>query len=47
MLLEFSVENFLSFKDLNTLSMIAAKSFKEHVDSHTIPLDKKVKLLKS
>ena len=47
MLLEFSVENFLSFKDINTLSMIAAKSFKEHADTHTIPLDKNVKLLKS
>lgn len=47
MLLEFSVENFLSFKDLNTLSMIAAKSFKEHLDTHTIQLDKNVKLLKS
>ena len=47
MLLEFSVENFLSFKHLNTLSMIAAKSFKEHLDTHTIQLDKNVKLLKS
>jgi len=47
MLLEFSVENFLSFKDLNTLSMIAVKSFKEHLDTHTIQLDKNVKLVKS
>ncbi len=47
MLLELSVENFLSFKDLNTLSMIAAKSFKEHLDTHTIQLDNNVKLLKS
>ena len=47
MLLEFSVENFLSFKDLTTLSMISAKSFKEHLDTHTIELDKKVRLLKS
>lgn len=47
MLLEFSIENFLSFKDLNTLSLIAAKSFKEHLDTHTIQLDNKIKLLKS
>lgn len=47
MLIEFSVENFLSFKDLTTLSMICAKSFKEHKDTHTILLDKKVSILKS
>jgi AAA15 family ATPase/GTPase len=47
MLLEFSVENFLSFKDLNTFSLIAVKSFKEHQETHTIPVDKGINLLKS
>jgi AAA15 family ATPase/GTPase len=47
MLVEFSVENYLSFKELTTLSMVAAKSFKEHQDSHTIPVPGKFSLLKS
>jgi len=47
MLIEFSVENFLSFKDLATLSMVAAKSFKEHKDSHIIEVDSNLTLLKS
>lgn len=47
MLIEFSVENFLSYKDLTTISMIAAKSFKEHKFSHTIEVDSKLTLLKS
>ncbi|SDD07202.1 AAA family ATPase [Williamwhitmania taraxaci] len=47
MIIEFKVENFLSFKDLTTLSMITAKSFKEHQDTHTIPIDNKLSLLKS
>ena len=47
MLIEFSVENYLSFKELTTLSMIAAKSFKEHQETHTMPIDKKIRLLKS
>lgn len=47
MLIEFKVENFLSFKDLTTLSMITAKSFKEHRESHIIQVDKKLSLLKS
>jgi len=47
MIIEFKVENFLSFKDLTTLSMITAKSFKEHKDTHTIPIDNKLSLLKS
>src|SRR3546814_12509958 len=47
MLIEFSIENFLSFKDLTTLSMVAAKSFKEHQDSHVIGADNKLNLLKS
>ena len=33
MLLEFSVTNFLSFKDKNTFSMIASKD-KEHDDNY-------------
>jgi len=36
MLIEFSVENFLSFKDPTTLSMVAAKPFKEHQASHVV-----------
>lgn len=47
MLLEFSIENFLSFKNLNTLSMLAAKPFKEHLDTNTIPLDSNTNLLKT
>ena len=47
MIIEFSVENYLSFKDLTTLSMIGAKSFKEHNDTHLIPVDKKLNVLKS
>jgi AAA15 family ATPase/GTPase len=47
MIIEFSVENYLSFKDLTTLSMIAAKSFKELGDTHIIEVDKKLNLLKS
>ena len=47
MIIEFKVENFLSFKDLTTLSMVKAKSFKEHNDTHVIPIDDKLSLLKS
>ncbi len=47
MIIEFKVENFLSFKDLTTLSMIKAKSFKEHQETHIIPVDKNLSLLKS
>jgi len=47
MIIEFKVENFLSFKDLTTLSMITAKSFKEHKDTHTIIIDNKLSLLKT
>lgn len=47
MLIEFSVENYLSFKDLTTLSMVAAKSFKEHHDSHIIETGYNFNLLKS
>lgn len=47
MIIEFSVENFLSIKDMVTLSMISAKSFKEHKDTNLIHVDKKLELLKS
>lgn len=47
MLVEFNVENFLSFKDLTTISMVAAKSYKEYKDSHTSVIDSKLTLLKS
>ena len=47
MIIEFKVENFLSFKDLTTLSMVTARSFKEHKDTHTIIIDSKLSLLKS
>jgi len=47
MLLEFSVQNFLSFKDFSTLSMIGVKSFKEYEKINTIKIDKHIKLLKS
>jgi AAA15 family ATPase/GTPase len=47
MLIEFSIENFLSFKDLTTLSMVAAKSFKEHQGSHVMETVGNLNLLKS
>ena len=47
MLIEFSIENFLSFKDLTTLSMVAAKSFKEHPDTLIIETGSNLNLLKS
>ncbi len=47
MLIEFNVENFLSFKDLTSLSMVAAKSFNEHKDSHIIETHNSFNLLKS
>lgn len=47
MLIEFNVENFLSFRDLTTLSMVAAKSYKEHKDTHLIEVDSQLNLLKS
>jgi AAA15 family ATPase/GTPase len=46
MLLKFSVENYLSFKDLSTLSMIGVKSFKEHLDINTFEVDK-IRVLKT
>lgn len=47
MLIEFKIENFLSFKDLTMLSMVAAKSFKEYKHSHIIELNGNMNLLKS
>lgn len=47
MILEFSVENFLSIKNLSTLSMIGAKSIKEHESTNSIQIDKNFKVLKS
>lgn len=47
MLIEFSVENYLSFKDETTISMVSAKSFKEHKETHVIEIDEKLTLLKS
>lgn len=47
MLIEFSIENFLSFKDYTSLSMVAAKSFKEYKESHLIKTGRNMDLLKS
>jgi len=47
MLIEFSVQNFMSFKERTTLSMVAARSFKEHQESHVIETTRNFKLLKS
>lgn len=44
-IIEFSVSNFRSIKDLQTLSLLATKA-KEHPD-HVIPADDKFRLLKS
>ncbi|MFN8577971.1 MAG: ATP-binding protein [Candidatus Sericytochromatia bacterium] len=40
MLIEFSIENYLSFKELTTFSMLTAPSVKEFLE-HTIPFNKK------
>ena len=47
MLIEYSVENFNSFKSDTTLSMVMAKSFKEHLDTNVKKIDEKLSLLKS
>jgi len=47
MLIEFSVKNFLSFRDLNKLSMVGVKAFKEHENTNTFPIGHDLKLLKS
>lgn len=46
MLIEFKVGNFLSLKDIVTLSMVASPD-KDLVESNTIPVDNKIKLIKS
>lgn len=46
MLLEFSVQNLLSFKDEQVFTMLAAAPFKEYMDTHTIEVGK-TRLLKS
>jgi len=46
MLIEYNFENFKSFKELNTLSMIGVRSFKEHEPDNIINLEK-YKILKS
>lgn len=46
MLIEFKVGNFLSFKDMVTLSMVASPD-KEHRAANTIPVNDKLRLLKS
>lgn len=47
MLIEFRTENFLSFKDLTKFSMVAAKSFKEYSDTHTLEPEINFNLLKT
>lgn len=47
MIIEFTVENYLSFKSKTTLSMVGSKSFREHKKSHLIKVDEKLSLLKS
>jgi AAA15 family ATPase/GTPase len=46
MLIEFKVGNFLSFKEVVTLSMVAS-SDREHEETNTIPVNDKLKLLKN
>ena len=46
MLIEFKVGNFLSFKDIVTLSMVASPD-KDQVETNTIPVDNKIRLIKS
>ena len=47
MLIEFSVENFLSFRDKTSFSMVSSGAFREHRETHTIQADKKLNLLKT
>ncbi|WP_411811947.1 AAA family ATPase [Chryseobacterium scophthalmum] len=47
MLIEFKFKNFRSFKNETTFSMTAVKSFKEHIDSNFIDVNRPFKLLKS
>lgn len=47
MLVEFSVQNFLSFKEKATLNLVASNSFKEHTSTQMLKIDEDVSLLKS
>jgi len=47
MLIRFSVENFLSFKDRQTLDMTAVPTCKERQEDNTFDLDSESKLLKT
>lgn len=47
MIVEFTFKNFLSYKDTTTLSMVAAKSYKEYMQSHVQKMPCKLNLLKS
>jgi AAA15 family ATPase/GTPase len=46
MLIEFRVGNFLSFRDIAALSMVASPD-KEHIDTHTVKINDKLRLLRS
>ena len=46
MIVEFSVENFRSFKEKRTFSLLATKN-KELAESNTFDVDNKIQLLKS
>lgn len=46
MLVEFKVGNYRSFKDMVTFSMVASAD-KEYEDTHTIPVNEKLRLLRS
>jgi len=47
MLVEFSVDNFLSFKDKTTLNLVASGTFGEHEKTQVFSVDEDVKLLRS
>jgi AAA15 family ATPase/GTPase len=46
MLIEFKTGNFLSFKDMAALSMVASAD-REHLETHTIKVNDKLRLIKS
>jgi AAA15 family ATPase/GTPase len=46
MLIEFKVGNFLSFKDIATLSMVASQD-KEQLDTNTVKINDKLRLIRS
>ncbi|MDM8526500.1 AAA family ATPase, partial [Desulfococcaceae bacterium HSG8] len=47
MLIEFSIENYLSFKDRMTFTMVAASMKKKHTRTNVFPVSKNLSLLKS